>query len=113
VINEHTEPLQPMAPPVTFTAKVLKISVSLYIFSYLLLSWRGKADSYSYDGLVWSFQGTKMSSLYYFPSSSDFKPKLLETERRMCLFYRPLIQLDARLTKDKYIYYEIATECGK
>lgn len=96
-----------------FTYRVLKIILSVYVLSYLLLSWRGKADSYSYDGLVWSFQGSKGGGAYYFPWSSSFKPEILETERRMCLFYRPLIQLDARLTKDKHIYYEIAPECGK
>ena len=73
----------------------------------------GKADSYSYDGLEWSFRGTKGGGAYYFPWSSSFKPEILESERTMCLFYRPLIQLDARLTKDKHIYHKIAPECGK
>jgi len=95
------------------TYKVLRFTISLYIFSYLLLSWRGKALSYSYDGKEWSFQGTEMQGDYYHPQSPNFRPHLLETERRMCMFYRPLIQLDARMTKDKHFYYEIASECGK
>jgi hypothetical protein len=95
------------------TAKTLGIIVSLYTISYVLLSWRGKANSYSYDGLEWSFDGTKGKGAYYFSWSSSFDPKILENEKRMCLFYRPLIQLDARLTNDKHVYHEIAPECGR
>ncbi len=94
-------------------AKVVAVGVALYLFSYLLLSWRGKLLSYSYDGKEWSFGGTKGLTAYYFPWSSSFDPQILVSERRMCQFYQPLIKLDASLTKDKHIYHEIAPECGK
>jgi hypothetical protein len=93
--------------------KVVIIIMSLYIFSYLVLMCRGKNLSYSYDGKEWSFGGSKGLTAYYFPWSSSFDPQILENERKICQFYRPLIQLDARLTKDKHIYHEIAPECGR
>jgi len=96
-----------------FTAKVFLLLFFLYVFSFTFLAYFGKRESFSWDGKVWSFRGTRQSADYHYPNSKDFQPELLENEKRLCQFYRPLIQLDARLTKDKHIYYEIAPECGR
>lgn len=96
-----------------FAGKVFLLLLFLYIFSFLFLAGGGKRESFSWNGKVWSFDGTRQSAQYYYPNSKSFQPELLENERKLCQFYRPLIQLDARLTKDKHIYHEIAPECGK
>ena len=89
-----------------FILKVILILLLLYIFSYLLLSWRGKYDSYSSgEGKEWAFDGTKGRSGDYLPFGSSFMPDLYQQETNLCRFYRPLIKLDSLLTKDHNIQH--------
>jgi len=97
----------------SFFLKITLALLFLYIFSYLINSYFGKRESFSWDGKVWSFGGTRQMSEYYYPVSKKFQPELLENERKLCSFYRPFIVLDALLSKDRHIYSENAPECGK
>ncbi len=88
------------------------ILACLYFLSYLFISYRAKRNSYSWDGKVWAFGGTRMRGHEYCISCPTFNPELIEEEERLCRFYFPLVKLDALLTKDKHIFREVISSCG-